>query len=423
MKKLAYLFSTIGLAVLSLQAQAQTHRYMDRVFTQTEKTTDIIYASAIPDNSTTAQDLKLDFFEPANDTETARPLVIALFGGSFIAGSKEADDIQAWCDSLAYTGYATAAINYRIGFNFMTPGAIVRAGYRAVQDGKAAIRFFKEHADTYKIDTNQIFLIGNSAGAITALQMGLAYDTYKPTEASGIPGSTRDTEDLGDLNSSGNNYVYNTNVQGVVNLWGAFMSLEAIDTTKKTPLLSFHGDADYTVPIDSGYAMGLEAMPVLYGSRLIHHYLMNVNGQYTEMYVQPGLGHNYYYNNSIFPNNAHWGEILGITKNFLCRFNTKCDEAALAVTKPQLTMNAFQVFPNPAQNEVNIRINDNFNEVIGTQAQINIFNINGQLMAQKEQTLENVFTISTADLSNGVYFVHILAQNGAMSMEKLAIQK
>lgn len=423
MKKLALLLSSVALSALSFQAQAQNgYRYMSRVFSDIDITRDITYGSAIADNQSTASDLKLDFYEPQNDTETERPLVIAIFGGSFLAGSKEAADIQAWCDSLAHTGYATAAINYRIGFDFLTTGAIVRAGYRAVQDGKAAIRFFKENAATYKIDTNQIFLVGNSAGAITALQMGLAYDNYKPSEASGIAGSSRDASDLGDLNTSGNNFVHTTNVQGIINLWGAFMDLDAIDTTKKTPLLSFHGDADATVPIDTGYAMGLPVMPMLYGSRLIHHYLLGVQGQYTDIYVQAGLGHNYYYNGASFPN-SYWGEMLSISKSFLCRFNTKCEEAAVAVDRPQLTFNALNLFPNPAQEAINVRINSNFENAVGKQAQINIFNINGQLVSQVERTLEEVTTIATHDLSNGVYFMHILAADGAMTMEKFIIQK
>jgi len=47
---------------------------------------------------------------------------------------------------------------------------MLRASCRAIQDSRAAIRYFKHHSLTYDIDTTQMFLIGSSSGGIIALQ-------------------------------------------------------------------------------------------------------------------------------------------------------------------------------------------------------------------------------------------------------------
>ena len=45
-----------------------------------------------------------------------------------------------------------------------------RAVYRGVQDINAAVRYMRKHAEDYGIDPKRIYVLGNSSGAILAME-------------------------------------------------------------------------------------------------------------------------------------------------------------------------------------------------------------------------------------------------------------
>jgi acetyl esterase/lipase len=96
---------------------------------------------------------KLDIYLP-NDQTGPFPVIISVHGGAFKSGDKsgELDFLSA---ALA-SGYAVAAVNYRLSGEAIFPAAI--------NDVKAAIRFIKANADTYQINAQQVVLWGGSAG-------------------------------------------------------------------------------------------------------------------------------------------------------------------------------------------------------------------------------------------------------------------
>ena len=53
------------------------------------------------------EDLLLDVYLPTNDSQNYRPLIIFLYGGSFISGSKESPDIVELCMRYAKMGYVS----------------------------------------------------------------------------------------------------------------------------------------------------------------------------------------------------------------------------------------------------------------------------------------------------------------------------
>ena len=88
MKKL--LLSTLTLCFI-LNANSQSPctdgRYASDIFSDFDLTSDIEFGQ----NSTWTggqYTLKMDFYEPQGDTETERPLLIWVHGGSFIGGDK-----------------------------------------------------------------------------------------------------------------------------------------------------------------------------------------------------------------------------------------------------------------------------------------------------------------------------------------------
>ena len=282
------------------QAQlCSSTRYEQRVFTNISKTADVVFGNApsvtspyLGEDVTIDIDLTMDIFEPTGDTLALRPLVILAFGGGFLIGSKDDEDIQATCDSLAHKGYVTASINYRLGMNVSDAGSAERAVYRGMQDYSAAIRYLKEFASTYRIDTNYIFVGGVSAGSISALHLIFAEEAERPASTF-ASGGINPAPDLGCRDCSGNNYDHSsTNVMATINCWGAMGDVNWIEPGENVPIISFHGDQDAIVPIDSGYPFTLMAsMPYVYGSIPISNRADSI-GLYNELYIFAGEGHN-----------------------------------------------------------------------------------------------------------------------------------
>jgi hypothetical protein len=306
-----------------------TLRYRQPIF-QVEKTADIVYGTApampavyINENVTVSQDLKLDLYQPIGDTLSKRPLIMFAFGGGFIIGAKEDEDARALCDSFARKGFVTASINYRLGMNVADASSGERAVYRAVQDWSAAIRYLKEFADSFRIDTNWVFAGGVSAGSISAMHCQYMSEAERPASsyASGLPFPA---PDLGCKTCSGNTYNHSTKVKALINAWGAIGDTSWMAVNEGTPMISFHGDLDPVVPYGYGFPFtALITLPAVYGSSLIHPRLQHL-GIYSEFVPFPGEGHNVWgtvvNNNFVGGPTQYWDPILVDIRNYLWHF-------------------------------------------------------------------------------------------------------
>ncbi|MFM7725201.1 MAG: alpha/beta hydrolase, partial [Flavobacteriales bacterium] len=247
----------IGLS-FQLAAQCDGVRYLNFVFAETTPTTDIQFGVNINYQGAN-ESLYMDVYEPTGDATSDRPLVIMCHGGYFLSGDKAAADMIPLCTDLARMGYVVASINYRVGIPF---GAALEVPYgqavvRAVQDLRAAIRWFRKNADTegntYRINPEQIFVGGASAGGFMALHHAYMDENEIPAWLDmTIPGLE------GGLEGNSGNPGYSTEVMGILPVSGALGDSDWIDAGDTTPACIFHGDADATVTIDS-------AMFVLFG--------------------------------------------------------------------------------------------------------------------------------------------------------------
>jgi len=311
------------LALCPLFAKTQNCRYYQRIFPTVNKTANIAYATApgipavyISEAVTTSQTLTMDVFQPASDTAQKRAMIIFAHSGGFINGSKDNADMQALCDSFAHLGYVTATLNYRKNFNLLSSSSSERAVWRGIQDASAAVRYFKNFAATYKIDTGNIFFWGSSAGAFMSL--GLAYLDDPERPSSTYSGFLQ--PDLGCKDCTGNAYAFPSTVKGIVSCWGATRDTAWIQNNNNTPALLFHGTADATVPYTEGYPFGLPTIAYVRGSQQINQQ-MNRTSIYHEFYSETGLGHEYWgTSNGSFPPagpNFFWTDIIVKSKLFL----------------------------------------------------------------------------------------------------------
>jgi hypothetical protein len=127
--------------------------------------------------------LATDVYSPKGDTETKRPLVIYFPTGNFLpfpqntspSGSIKDSTAVDIATKLAKLGYVVAIADYRKGWNPVATtqearvNTLINAAYRGVQDARTAIRFFKEKADQFGIDTTRIALWGQGTGGYITL--------------------------------------------------------------------------------------------------------------------------------------------------------------------------------------------------------------------------------------------------------------
>lgn len=316
--------NTITLIILLLSfwsyGQLDARRYHERRFPSVIPQLDVTYGSApqwiFPYWNET---LKMDIYQPTGDTLTKRPLLIFAHSGGFLNGAKNVDDMVAICDSFGQKGYVTASIAYRKGFNPLDGSSCERAVYRGIQDGKAAVRFFKQNASLYGIDTNFIYFGGMSAGGFIALHVGYM-DLESERPASTYGGGT--VNDLGCLDCSGNNYAHTSKVRGILDYWGAMQDTTLINAGD-IPCLVMHGQNDEVVPHTQGHPFGVSTIPLTMGGGPIFQRLQNV-GVYSEYYTSYGPHHMLDgSDNGTFPSsgpNDFWADtLLPRTKDFLLK--------------------------------------------------------------------------------------------------------
>ena len=226
-------------------------RYVDEVFTDFTVDSSNVYAENLtvigeladppqpflPTGQFGIPALEVDVYEPVGDTETERPLVIVLHTGTFLpiiyngnpTGLRDDYATAAICQSYAKRGYVAANVEYRLGWNPYLPtqsekaASLMKAVYRAIQDTKAAVRYFKkdyvDNGNTWGIDTSRIILSGQGSGGwislgyasvdkLAEIQLPKFLDLSDPLN----PVALIDTAEIGDWDGYGGLYNVENNV-------------------------------------------------------------------------------------------------------------------------------------------------------------------------------------------------------------------
>ncbi len=124
--------------------------------------------------------LYLDVYRPAQPRADSA-CVVYVFGGGFVAGSRDNHFARSACQSLAAQGFVAVAIDYRLALAKGVSPDSMRLRYAspifqnaievATEDCAAAVAYLWQNADKLGIARNRIVLTGASAGAIAVLQL------------------------------------------------------------------------------------------------------------------------------------------------------------------------------------------------------------------------------------------------------------
>lgn len=106
--------------------------------------------------------LFLQIIKPISPKEKT-PLVVYIPGSAF--HRQNVKERVAQLSVLAVRGYAVALLEYRGSEDASFPAFVL--------DAKAGIAFMRRNAEIYNIDSEKVFVMGDSSGAYTALMAGL----------------------------------------------------------------------------------------------------------------------------------------------------------------------------------------------------------------------------------------------------------
>lgn len=189
------------------------------------------------------ENLTYTFYEPVGSNLKRRPLVIFAHGGAFLIGGRESRGITFLAEEFAKRGYATASIEYRLkGIHTFS---LLEAGYMAMQDGNAAVKYFRANASRFNFDPDRIFIAGISAGGFLALHTGHF------EQGEDLLGRIQDLDSkYGCFDCTGDYPTAKSNVAGVINIVGATPTPDILNAD--LPTLHIYCPHDTIVPSKQG---------------------------------------------------------------------------------------------------------------------------------------------------------------------------
>ncbi len=196
---------------------------------------------------------KFDVYLPQH-TQNKSAAIILIHGGSWIGGDKI--NMVHWLKPLqsAFSEDAIFTLNYRLA----SREKLANAWPAQINDIDAAVAFIKDHAKEYNINTKQLVLLGESAGAQLALVEGFNHD---PDHDVKVVVDLFGPADMADL--------YTAHREMAILMQGTPEKIPQVyadasvvnQVNKKSPAtIIFHGTADPIVPIRESDSLSVRLM-------------------------------------------------------------------------------------------------------------------------------------------------------------------
>ena len=210
--------------------------------------------------------LQMDVYKNSSEVQ---PCLVYVFGGAFLAGSRNSEGLSEVYEHFARRGWTVVAIDYRLGLRPLLEepnvkrslldfrSMLIDAVDVATEDLLEATAFLVSNAEQLRINPEQIVTMGSSAGAITVCQAEWAICNGHSVAAV-LPA---------DFNYS-----------GVISMAGAVMGKGRKLRWERTPcpILLCHGNADKNVPYGRQSLFGVS----LFGSQAIAESLTKAGVSY-----------------------------------------------------------------------------------------------------------------------------------------------
>jgi pimeloyl-ACP methyl ester carboxylesterase len=409
--KLLLVMLILMTCLLSQRGNAQT-RYQDSVFAS--YTLDSVTYSSVTG-------FKMDIYQPAGDVAATRPVVMLIHGGTFVSGTRSTDTtVVRLCRDLAHRGYVTVSIDYTLAYpitNMLDSTLAALEVFKSIADARAAVRFLYEDAqttNTYKIDTNNIFIGGNSAGGVLAMHYAYVIST---SQFNGEQIFLSAVDSIGGtLEGNHGNPGYSSRVKGVISLSGG-LNQAGWMTQCGVPMVGAHGSADVVVPYTCAdpFVFGIAHVPLqLCGLGSYSYYLTN-NVPFSETLTFPGAGHVPWDTNAVMyaavdtlVSGFLYKEVAGLAPTVCTGFPAGIQNIASGVT--------IALYPNPATNVLNVRSSDFISA-------ITVIDEMGRVVNQVNDLHDMDYQLNTSRLSSGIYFVKIDNGSGQNStVRKVTIE-
>lgn len=402
------------IAAIAVFTNVQAQRYKDKIFTSVSIDS-VVYGSANT-FSNAPQELKMNIYQPVNDTASNRPLLVFAHGGSFVGGSRYAGDVVYLCNEFAKRGYVCVSIQYRLGVditeilldNTQAGPQFANAVWRGTLDGRGAIRYLRANADTLRISRGQVYLGGVSAGGVLGLHEAFL---DLPSEV-GAANPKFDTVSIGGIEGSSGTPGQSWRVKGVINLCGAIGDVNWMSNNKNVSIFSVHGTNDATVPYKTDYfSFNNLKIGILSGSFVVDS-MAKILGMKSVFYTfkdaphvpfSPGVG-------TLESSTAYMDTTEVLLRDFL--FDDIKTQGVGVYNV--LAQNDVKLYPNPAKEMVTIEIG------FGTKNIITIVDLSGKVIETIESNKAHT-NLSLNNLQTGIYFVNISNENGSIT-KKLIIE-
>jgi para-nitrobenzyl esterase len=348
---------------------------------------------------------QMDIYQPTGDTSSSRPVIILAHEGSFTSGDRTSDaTVDSLCARFARRGYVTVSIDYRLAASSLAMTNLTTATdevAKAISDGKAAIRYMSQNASIYKIDTNRLFIGGNSAGAVLYMHVG-----YIDSVAECSPLIDTALVHNGGFDGNSGNPGYTTKAKAVINFAGALNTVNLVGVNDIASV-NAQGDQDLVVPYTCNKALYGVCPDTLCGL-----------GSLESQYVAKGINHvsKIYVGQGHVPWDADatmFNTVDSMANVFL--YSMVCNN--ITAVNVINTSSEVKLFPNPATSVLNMNSTQAIKDVI-------IYDQMGRVVMNTEHINQLSYEFNTSRLPAGIYLVKIMFndENNAPVVKRISIQ-
>ncbi|MBA2423301.1 MAG: alpha/beta hydrolase [Chitinophagales bacterium] len=375
--------------VSASSAQLPPGAFLEEVYSGYNVTSDIVYGHNTNFFSGDQEDLLLDLYEPNEAVNYRRPLLIYIHGGGFTGGDKTTDKAVDFGEYFAKRGFVVASINYRLGIDILgTTADIYQSAYMGTQDSKSAVRFFKDTADQYCLDTAAFFVAGTSAGGVLSL-------TCAYWDQSEVDTTIIDVDSLGSLEGSSGNIGFSSHINSIVSCWGGMTDTSWLQNEVE-PNMLFHGTEDSLIPYVEGYNMD---SLYLYGSFTIHSASLLYE---VESYLKPFVG----FGHGLNTNSPQFDTVLMMSDTFIYSHLPANIGNACAVFTAEPVKATVTLASNITDEHINLK---NLSSVESYDGRAALYDAAGKLIFFKAINIKpkEVLTVSIPLVSTGLYFLRL----------------